>query len=126
MDDYIRGEITSKIIIHGSLNVRIPYASKTLIPDKEELVLDKKRNILSPKLEIIFPIIKEKFEYKMKAPHEGQVCNSNCANSLISLLHPFANLIIGEAAGTPPSDPLFFAGYHRAADAPEVRRTGYR
>ena len=125
MDDYIKGEITSKIIIHGSPNVRIPYASKTLIP-KEELVLDKERNILSPKLEIIFLIIKEKFEYKVKAPHEGQVCNSNCANSLLSLLHPFADLIIGEAAGTPPSDPLFFAGYHRAANAPEVRRTRYR
>ena len=59
------------------------------------------------KHEIIFPIIKEKFEYKIKTPHEGKAGNSNCTNSLHSLLHPFANLIIEDAAGTPPSDPFF-------------------
>ena len=61
--------------------------------------------------EIIFPIIKEKFEYKIKTPHEGKVGNSNCTNSLHSLLHPFANLIIEDAAGTPPSDPFFLQVY---------------
>ena len=50
MDDYIREEITHKIFIHRSPNVQISYASKTLILDKEELVLDKERKILSPKL----------------------------------------------------------------------------
>ena len=75
--------------------------------------------------EIIFPIIKEKFEYKIKTPHEGKVGNSNCTNSLHSLLHPFANLIIGDAADTPPSDP-FFVGLYHTADALEVRRSRYQ
>ena len=50
MDDYIREEITRRIFIHGSPNVQIPCASKALILDKEELVLDNERNILSSKL----------------------------------------------------------------------------
>ena len=50
MDDYIMEEITRMIFIHGSPNVQISYALKTLILDKEELVLDKERNILLPKL----------------------------------------------------------------------------
>ena len=49
MDDYVREEITRRIFIHGSPNVQISYASKTLILDKKELVLDKEREILSPK-----------------------------------------------------------------------------
>ena len=61
--------------------------------------------------EIIFPIIKEKFEYKGKAPHEGKICNSNCANSLHYLLHHFSDLIIGEAVGIPPLDPFFLQVY---------------
>ena len=44
----------------------------------------------------------------------------NCGNSLHSLLHPFTDLIIGEAAYTPSSNP-FFAGLYHATDASEVR-----
>ena len=49
MDEYIREEIASGIFINGSPNVQISYASKKLILDKEELVIDKEREILSPR-----------------------------------------------------------------------------
>ena len=61
--------------------------------------------------EVIFPITKEKFEYKKKIPHEGKVGNSNCTNFLLSLFSHFVDLIIGEAADTLPSDPLFLLDY---------------
>ena len=44
----------------------------------------------------------------------------NCGNSLHSLLHPFTDLIIGDAADTPSSN-LFFVGLYHATDASEVR-----
>ena len=72
MDNYIREEITHRIFIHGSPSVQISYVSKTLILDKEELVLDKERDILSQNHEIIFPKIKEKFEYKIETPPKGK------------------------------------------------------
>ena len=53
---------------------------------------------------------------------KGEVCNSNCANSLLLLLHHFADLIIREAVGTPSPDRRF-ADSHYAADAPEVRQS---
>ena len=49
MGNYIREEIARKIFIHGSPSVQISYVLKTLILNKEELVLDKEREILSPK-----------------------------------------------------------------------------
>ena len=49
MDNYIREEITCRIFFHGSPSVQISYVLKTLIINKEELVLDKEREILSPK-----------------------------------------------------------------------------
>ena len=49
MDKYIKEEITPKIFIHGSPSIRISYVSKTKILNKEELVLEKEREILSPK-----------------------------------------------------------------------------
>ena len=56
--------------------------------------------------EIILFIIKEKFEYKTKTPYEGKVYNSNYINSILSLLHSFTDLIIGEVTDIPPSDPF--------------------
>ena len=49
MNDYIREEIIRRIFIHGFPSAQISYVSKTLILDKEEVVLDKEREILSPK-----------------------------------------------------------------------------
>ena len=49
MENYIREEIARRIFIHESPSVQISYISKTLILNKEELVLDKEREILSPK-----------------------------------------------------------------------------
>ena len=49
MDKYIKEEITYKIFIYGSSSIQISYVSKTLILNKEELVFDKEREILSPK-----------------------------------------------------------------------------
>ena len=49
IDSYIREEITRRIFIHGSPSFQISYVSKTLVIDKEELVLDKEIEILSPK-----------------------------------------------------------------------------
>ena len=51
------------------------------------------------------------------------LCNSNCANFLLCL---FSNLSIGEAVGTPPPDPFFFAGSRCSVDAPKIRQTRYR
>ena len=45
-----------------------------------------------------------------KSPHEKRVSNSNCMNSLFLLLHPFADLIIGETDDTPSPD-FFFQVY---------------
>ena len=44
----------------------------------------------------------------------------NYANSLHSLLHLFADIIIGEAADTLPLDPFFASLYH-VVDASEIR-----
>ena len=73
-----------------------------VILNKEKLVLIRKERSYHQNHEIIFPI---------KTPHEGKVDNSNYANSLHSLLHPIVNLIIKEAAGTPPPDPFFVLVY---------------
>ena len=62
--------------------------------------------------EIIFLKIKEKFNYKTQTPHEGKVCNSDYTDFLLHPLHPFADLSIGEAVGTPPLDPFFFFQVH--------------
>ena len=48
-----------KIFIHGSHNIQIQYISKTLIPNKRELVFDKEKKILSQKYEIVYPKNKE-------------------------------------------------------------------
>ena len=71
----------------------------------------RKERLYHKNYEIIFPIIKEKFEYKVKIPHEGKVCNSNCVNSFIFLFHLFDDLIIEEATDTPQSDPFFLQVY---------------
>ena len=71
--------------------------------------------------EIIFAIMREKFEYKVKTPHEGKVYNTNCANSILFILSPFADIIIGEDADRQWT--LFFAGLHCAADVLEVRQS---
>ena len=49
MDKYIKEEITSIIFIHIFSSIQMSYVSKTLILNKEELVLDKEREILSTK-----------------------------------------------------------------------------
>ena len=50
MDNYIREKITRRLFIHGSSSIQISYFSQTLILNEEELVPDKEREILSPKL----------------------------------------------------------------------------
>ena len=49
MDKYIKEGITCKISIHRSPGIQISYVLKELILNKEELVLDKEREILSTK-----------------------------------------------------------------------------
>ena len=49
MDKFIKKGITGRIFIHISPSIQISYVSKALILNKEELVFDKEREILSLK-----------------------------------------------------------------------------
>ena len=125
MDNYIREEIAHRIFIHGSPSIQISYVSKILILDKEELVLDKEREILLPNHEIIFPKIKEKFEYKTETlPLRERYATSTGLIPFLIFSTPFADLIIGEVANTPPPNPLcVLQSLHHVADAPKVGRS---
>ena len=46
MDKYMKTENTQKIFISGFPSFQIPYFSKILILDKEELILDMDEEIL--------------------------------------------------------------------------------
>ena len=91
--------IIQKIYLSTDLPVSksdTPQKHKSLIRENKSLI--RKEISYHQNYEVIFPIINEKFEYKVKASHEGKVGNSNCVNSLLYLLHLFVDLIIKEAA----------------------------
>ena len=75
---------------------------------------DKERDILSPKSQDYLSKNQGISKYKTETPHEGKVCNFDCTDFLLDLLHPFANLIIGEAASTLLPNSPFFLQVHIA------------
>ena len=54
MDKYTKAKNMQKIFIGGFPIFQIPYFSKKLIIDKEELIIDKENDILSPRLRDFF------------------------------------------------------------------------